>query len=279
ANALFAATRLAGAPDPVTPTDTRSDESQEAYIQLVRSAQRASNRGNTVAAAILRMRASRIAPAAQTAPTRQAAEGDIDQLATRLAGALRLSEAEKSDWARHLKLLLEKADQGAQPTEAKVLYDLQNACIDYEKEIYTVDLGEWVMSAGKRSIMQPLPSQRLVRINNDVRAAIGRLNEVRLADVDRSHLTRLMQAALDRGEELLRSRFGPVLRTAMEDVGLRPRGPVTAAAFEKIVAELIDRISRNGFLTFMELRDTLSRNQLKMPDLAEAEDFLRGDPL
>lgn len=279
AAALFAATRLDGAPDPVTPTDTRSDESQEAYWKLVRGAQRAEDKNNIVGAAILRMRASRIAPAAKTGPTRQEAEANINQLGDRLALALRLTDDELADWARYLTLLLDKADQGVRPAEAKVLQDLQKACLDSEQMIYTIDLVEWALSAGKRPVMQPLPSQRSVRVNNHLRAAIGRLNEVRLSDADRNHLDRLMKAALARSEEALRAKFGPVLRTALEDVGLRPEGAVALAAFEKVVAELIDRISQDGYLTFMELRDTLSRNQLKLADLAEAEDYIKGDPL
>ena len=34
-----------------------------------------------------------------------------------------------------------------------------------------------------------------------------------------------------------------------------------------------------GFLTFSDLRDIISGNQLKLPDLAEPQDFIRGDPL
>src|SRR5262245_49327786 len=81
---LFARTRLEGAADPVQPVDARTDDSQEVYWSLVRAAQKAANSGNLVSAAILRMRASRVAPAAQTLPTRQEAEKDIAQLGKRL---------------------------------------------------------------------------------------------------------------------------------------------------------------------------------------------------
>src|SRR5580700_11411434 len=46
-----------------------------------------------------------------------------------------------------------------------------------------------------------------------------------------------------------------------------------------MIDELLDRIAEFGFLTFGDLRDAISRNQLKLPDLAEAYDFLQGDPL
>ncbi len=276
---LFKQTRLQGAADPVQPVDSRSDETQELYWKLVRQAQNAALSGNLVGAAILRMRASRVAPAAQTLPTRQEAEKDIAQLAQRLAAALQLTEAETSDWTRHLTLLLDKADQGNRPMEARVLEDLLRVCEDHEKEIYTLDLVEYILSGGKRPIKRPLPSQRLVRITKHLRATVPKLGPVRLSDTDRNHLTRLIQQALHKTEESLRSRFRPVLETALVDVGLKPQGPLQQAAFDKMVAELLDRISDYGFLTFAELRDTISRNQLKLPDLRDPEDFVRGDPL
>ncbi len=191
---LYISTRLRDAPDPIPTTDTRSDESQEAYWRLVRSAQGAALEGNTVGAAILRMRASRIAPAALTLPTRNEAEADIAHLSKRLAAALGLNETETSDWTRHLTLLLDKADQGARPTEAKVLEDLQKVCLDHERDVYTLDLVEYVMSGGKRPIKRPLPSQRLVRITKHLRSTAQKLGEVRLSDTDRKHLAGLLQA-------------------------------------------------------------------------------------
>jgi hypothetical protein len=276
---LFTRTRLAGAADPIQPVDMRSDESQEVYWKFVRSAQKAAIKGNTVGAAILRMRASRVAPAALTLPTRQEAEKDIAQLTRRLAEALTLSETEKADWTRHLTLLLDKADQGSRPMEARVLEELQKVCLDHEYEICTLDLVEYLMSGGKRPIKRPLPSQRLVRIAKHLRSAIATLGKVRLSDTDRNHLTRLIQQALGRTEEGLQARFRPVLVTALEDVGLKPGGPLEQAAFDKMVAELLERISNYGYLTFAELRDTVSRNQFKLPDLSEPEDFIKGDPL
>src|SRR5262249_41031914 len=112
-----------------------------------------------------------------------------------------------------------------------------------------------------------------------LRTALGRLSAVRLADSDRLHLQRLLESALHKAEEGLRARFKPVLAAALEDVGLAARDPVDRAAFDKVVEELLDRISEYGFLTFSQLRDTLSRNQLKLPDLGDPQTFIRGDPL
>jgi hypothetical protein len=135
------------------------------------------------------------------------------------------------------------------------------------------------MSGFRRPIKRPLPSQRMVRITKHLRNALGRLGGVRLSDRDRDHLNRLLQTALQRSEEGMRAKFGPVLTQALQDVGLQPRNALERVSFAKVVAELLDRIIAVGFLTFSDLRDALSRNQLKFPDLGGPEDLIRGDPL
>src|SRR6202011_4610330 len=105
--------------------------------------------------------------------------------------------------------------------EARLLYDVQQVCIDFEREVYKLDLVEWAASAGKRPIKRPLPSQRLVRIAKHLRSAAQRLPMTRLMDQDRQQLARLLQVALHRSEERLRSRFRPILTDALHDADLR----------------------------------------------------------
>jgi hypothetical protein len=278
-DALFASTRLPGAPAPVVKSDCSSDESDDYYWKLVHSAERAARAGNTVRAAILRTRAARVAPGALTLGTRAEAQADLQRLTARLQAALKLNEQEAVEWAKDLPALLDKADQGYWAVEARLLYDLQKVCLDHEKDVYALDVVEWVISAGKRPIKRPLPSQRIVRITKHLRSAAERLTGARLLDSDRQHLSRLMQTALKQTEERLRERFRPILTAAFHDVGLEPRNLPERTAFHKIIEELLDRISAYGFLTFSDLRDSISRNQLKMPDLADPQEFVRGDML
>lgn len=276
---LFARTRLKGAPDPKPAADTSSDESHEYFKRLIRAAERAAQTGNTVRAAILRTKAARVSPGNLTEQTRRDAQTDLLHLMRRLEAALELSPTESTKWASHLGELLDRADQGLRPVEADILFDLQKACVDHEKDIYTVSLVEWALSGGKRPIQRPLPSQKLVRIGNHIQSARQRLTRARLSDGARNHLFRLMDSALHRSEERLRTRLRPVLEAALHDVGLLPDNPPERTAFEKIIEEILDRIIAHGFLTFGDLRDTLSRNELKLPDLVDPKSFVRGDPL
>lgn len=276
---LFSRTRLQGAPDPVVKTDKSSDESYDYYWKLMASAERESASGNPVRAAILKTGAARVAPAERTQQTRESALEDMRRLTARLEKALELSPEEAAAWMQHLPALLDKADQGTRPVEASLLFDLQKACLDHERNIYSLDLVEWAVSAGRRPIKRPLPSQRWVRLNRHLRSACQRLTSARLSDADRLQLGQLLQSAQQRHEERLRGRFRPILRDAFLDVGLRPQNPTESVSFEKILEELLDRITTNGFLTFSDLRDAISRNQLKLADLADPHEFIRGDPL
>jgi hypothetical protein len=282
---LFRETKLQGAPDPSGSTDTRTDEFLEVYWRLVRQAQRAEQSKDNVTAAVLLMRAFRISPPTLTNQTRQDAQQQIRQLVERLDAALPKDpknlepKSSKETWIENLLPLLERIDQGNRPIEVQALEDLQRLCETAENEVFTLDLLEYFTSLGKRPIKRPLPSQKHVRFVSLLRSFNSKLDEVRLEEVARGKLHGLVKNALQHAESSLRARFGPILRTALEDVGMRPNTPLESVAFEKMIDELLDRLSNYGYLTFAELRDTISRNQLKMPDLTGPEDFFRGDPL
>ncbi len=277
--ALFQSTRLPGAPDPGLSVASSPHEAHEFFYDLVRESDAAEQGGNLVRAAIQRSQAARVAPAAQAYDTRKQAVALLETLLRRLQPALEISAEEAPEWSKHLPELLDKADQGSRPPEAYLLYDLQKVCLDFEREIYTLDLVEWLLSGGKKPVQRPLSSQRFVRVTRHVRSAAQRLTMARLSENDRKHFAGLLQGALARCEDRVRERFRPMLTSALEDVGLGPRNAAERTAFLKLTEEALDRILEYGFLTFSDLRDALSRNQLKLPDLSDPQDFIRGDPL
>jgi hypothetical protein len=300
AAALFASTRLPGAPEPVVRTDTSSDESHSYYWKLVRHAERAALEGDLVRAAIERTRAARVAPPALGQDTRAAAFRNLKDLTLCLQGALpqklsvvscplpaggssplttENSQLATEEWLQVLPALLDKADQGRWPVEAKLLYDLQKLCHEHGQKLYSLDLVEWALWMGKRPLKRPLSLLQLVRATNHLRLAAGRLTLVRVSDEDRQHLTRLLQGALHASEERLRERVRPILRDAFHDVGLVARDAPGQVAVDKMIDELLDRVTENSFFTFSDLRDTIAANQLKLADLADPHEFWQGDPL
>jgi len=275
----FKKTHLTGSPAPVPKTDDQADESHDYYYRLDRSARRSAASGDTVLAAIQQTKAARVAPAALTSPAQAAARQHVYTLINRLKPVLNLSDDEVEAWKKVLPALLDKADQGNRPVEAALLYDLQRACLDHEQTIYTLDIFEWLLSAGYKPIRRPLDGQKFVRVPNHLRNAVRRLTAARLTDADRQSLGALLRDALDRSEDRLRQRFRPVLTDALHDAGMRPTSLPEQAAVAKTVEELLDRISAAGFLGFPDVRDAIARGMMKLPDLSGPQEYLRGDPL
>ena len=84
---------------------------------------------------------------------------------------------------------------------------------------------------------------------------------------------------LRRAGTRLRERFRPAIASSLEEVGLRPANVPERVASKKLVEELLDQIVERDFLTMSDLRDGISRNNLKLPDLESGRQFFSGDQL
>jgi hypothetical protein len=296
ADALFAATRPLGAEDPVhaapapraadgeepvepPPEPEPSIPSEARYHLWSERAIRVAAVGNTVKATILRARAlAVVSPELRTA-AEAAVEAGLNRLADRLRAALGLDAEQTREWRHVLAALMPRATGLLWPREARLLYDLQKVCIDHEREIFALDVVEWALSLGRRPIKRPLPGQPDILTLKHLRSALRRLSGARLPAATREHLERLLHAAIHHSETLVRERFQPRVEEAIREVGLRPRNLPERVALAKLTEELLDRVVERGFLSMGDLRDALSRNNLKLPDLAGPRQFLFGDQL
>ncbi|MFM7057587.1 MAG: hypothetical protein ACKO2P_11770 [Planctomycetota bacterium] len=298
AEALFRSTQLYGAALPdLTPhvirdetrlTHTRRDwsaasssaPSDRAWLRALRRRDRANERGNTVAAVVHSVFA---ANAAATDEKRFSAEekirADVACLVQRLRRAISFPAEETEDWQASLRELASNAVQGFWNSERRLLYDLQKVCIDHERTIYRVDLVKWVASRGKRPLRRPLDGLREVLMTRHLASAERRLADVRLSGVDRERLTALLQRAASLSEEQMRQRMRPVLLQTLQEVQLVPTNIPEQVAADKLVEDALDCISDRGYLTLGYLRDSISRNDLKLPDLSDIRDLWRGDYL
>jgi len=299
ADRLFEATRLAGAPDPedrcelVRSLDGAMEEieprepqptaaerpSAKKCRRLMRKALRWAALGNVVRAAIQRAKALRCAPAELTERLASAVRSDVHLLTRRLLAALELGDATPRLWQTSLLALVQQTPHGIWTPEARLLYDLQKTCVDYERKLFTVDLVEWALSRGRRPIKRQLPNQRDVLMLKHLRSAAGRLPSARLSRSDRRQLWLLLGEAQRRVESRLRRHLRPQIDAALDAVGLIAQNLPETVARKKLVEELLDRIGDRGYLTMGDLRDAISRNNLKLPDASDPREFLRGDPL
>lgn len=293
--AIHAVTRLAGtnSPQPAnhledhdwpdqTDRVTNADPlrpSPPVYWRLIARAEKVGSVGNVVKAAILRQKAARQALPDRSREATNLAQAELVRLARRLQPVLELTDDETREWADALTPLLEQADQGLRTAEAKVLYDLQKVCVEHERGVYKLDLLAWVRNLGRVPLRRNLPVLRLVLVTKHLQSAARKLASARVTGIARSRLSHLIATAVDRANGLLRDRLRPQIDETLSAEGLLPGNVPERVAFRKIVEELLDRIVNRGHLNFGQLRDTLSQNNLKLPDVTSLWELLTGDLL
>lgn len=292
AEELFHTSRPRGAPttpDNLEPVETAATlpprpERQHSFTQWEyrrkeRMARKAARRGNDVRAAIVQMRlaCSRDREIAQVA--REDARLHLEQLGVRLQKALDLTEQEKEEWLVALVPTLRPAAEGFWTVTARLLYDLQKACLDHERGICAVDLLRWLTSLGRTPLRRELPAHREVMVLRHLRSALRRLPAARLTPRQRERLGRVLGRAVALAAQRCRTWFRPRLEAALTEVDLTAGNLPERVARDKVREEWLDTVVERGVLTMGDLRDALSRNQLKLPDLASVREFIHGDKL
>lgn len=262
--------------------------SNQEIARLIAAADAARKRGNNVRAALLRLTAATgaISGEREAIAIRAAARKDLEQLNDRLGAALRPPNGEASgadlEWTSLLLMVAEEATlrRGLRyPIEARLLYDLQAACVESERAERAVDLVTWVLSFGGRPIVRPLPLTRQVRVARAMRLAEEKLRHVRVATADRRLLAKLLRLARERADDNVRRALRPKILEVLSGVGLRPVNTPERVALRKLVEELLDQAVLRGHMSIGGLRDAVSRNQMKLDDLSSVRELLDGDAL
>ncbi len=295
---LYVATRLYGAPDPDTTPQINLDETQlsgvrqdwiesgptrpseRRYERQRTRRDRATERGNSVAAGLAAMQAAEVATTPeQREQALEIAESDISAVVRRLQSALTFDDSEIETWHSSLRELFRNSTHGFWNADKKLLHDLQKVCLDNERVTYKVDLVKWIVSRGRRPLRRALSNLREVMMAKHLASSASRLVYVRLSGAEREQLTSLLHEAAQLAEVQMRERMRPALRQTLLDVGLRPGNIPEEVAFDKLIEESLDCIAYRGYLTMGYLRDSISRNDLKLADLTDPAELFRGDHL
>lgn len=298
ADEIAAKTKLYGATEPdLTPHVARDEaslistrrnwtlgtgitQSDRSYIRLLRRRDKNNDRGNTVAAMVNAILASQRATSAdKRAAAIEKARADIAFLTERLRRAIEFREETTENWHSSLWELATNSVHGFWNSEKRLLYDLQKVCLDHERVTYKVDLVKWIVSRGRRPLRRPLSNLREVTMAKHLASAASRLVYVRLSGIERERLTQLLHDAARLAEEQMRTRMRPALSETLLAVGLKPTSVPEQVAFDKLVEDSLDCIASRGYLTMGYLRDAISKNDLKLPDLQELKELYRGDYL
>ena len=236
--------------------------------------------GNLVRAALLTQRCRRADPS-RDALLRQQVEADLTRLVERLVAALKLPAEQVPDWLEALREVVGPAARyrGDWPREARLLYDLQKVVVDLSREPEVIEVVPWVRFLGKLPLRRKLPLVPLVQAVQHLQRAQKRLSATRLPAPVGQRLDDLIERARLAQTQQVHERLLPILHGTLDEVGLRPANLPEALARDKLADELLGTLCRRGYLQIGDLRDALSRNQLKMPDLASPLEFWRGDAL
>jgi hypothetical protein len=241
----------------------------------------AARRGNDVRGALLQWRLRELARGDDLAG-KQADRGitrRIDRLARRLEAAVAAGLPNRGTIATVLAAVLDQARGSAWSQPARFLYDLQKICVDAERESYRTRLLSWAFTLGRVSLIKPLPAQRVALVHRHAAAAFRRLPALDLPGPLGEQAVALLAAAMRTTEAEVRTRLGPPVRECLTAADLEPATLVEQAAFDALVDELLDGIVERGFESFGNVRDAVSRSQVKLPDLAGVDELVTGDPL
>ncbi|MBU6222221.1 MAG: hypothetical protein KGR24_05650 [Planctomycetes bacterium] len=245
---------------------------------LRRQADRTALKGNFVRASLDEWRAAMARP--ETArPATGRLERQVDAFARRLGWALDLDASQVDDATTFIRQLVERSRGSSWSPQARLLYDLQKICVDSERESFRTQLLGWLLTAGRRPLAVPLPCQRLVLIHRHAVAAAARLASLDLPEPLRVVGAGLLTTAVDTTAAAAREPLRHKVEAAIAAAGLAPRYLVEEAALAKLVDELLDAIVERGFVSFGSVRDAVSGNQLKLPDLQGPTEWLAGDEL
>ena len=272
--ALLAASRPPGAPDkPVLeqPAPAPAAPPPAFVLPAARKvAARARERGNHARAAIFAMRGG------DPDIARRELVALVEQLGRVLGGA---------DTAGWVDALVPVARVAAAQRSlrygigARLLHDLQAACTEADREVKAVDAIGWALSRGRRALVRSLPATREVRIARHIHAAGKRVSGCELATSDeRVKLAAVVRAITAHADGQLRTALRPAILAALHGVGLTPSGVPERVAEKTLVDELLDRAVAVGRLSLGDLRDAISRNDLKLADL-QLRELASGDPL
>ena len=260
-------------------SDDLQSEANQYFIRLQRLADQSLEKDRLVNAAILRVMASRVAPAHKTEPARKMARAHLRQLVLAIHQRLGLREDQVDEATAVLDPLLEKADQGHKNREEKLLNELENIHDDVVSPPQVLDIMGWVLSGGVSRLRRPMVLVDVIRATRFLRMAQQHLTFTRIDNSARQSVESLLRTARLSNENEVRAQIGPALSQALGDAGFSPTSHLGKLALGQIVETLIDRILEQGFLTFQNLRDTLAVSPVKMPDLADFAQWVRGDAL
>ncbi|WP_437228206.1 hypothetical protein SH661x_000779 [Planctomicrobium sp. SH661] len=252
-------------------------DSLAVFRQLMAKAAAAAELGNSVKGALTYLRASRQAPSGHEAEAQAAADRELVTFSQRLQRVFQLTDDEAEQWRVALQPLLLPAVDGFWSTEARLLYDLQKVCSEQERGVYRVDLIDWIRTFGRRPLRRSLPLMQDALTLRHLRTVQRRIALARISPGEQAQLAHLLEGVLPRIETRSRDRLRQIINDVFDEVGFIPHNVLEVVARRKLVEELLDRIVERSYFNLGDLRDAISKNDLKLADVTTLSALVFGD--
>jgi hypothetical protein len=237
---------------------------------------RSSQVGNHLKAAICWNLAANSSSGENVARLRESGQAELKILVDKLRTALGQDESSIEEWLTGLSSVLDLATTSFWSAEARMLYDLQKICAEFEAESCRANLFGWLVSFGREPLTRSMPLLKYVLMATHIRSAQRRMGKTRLGNPELIRVKALLEHAEELAESLLRETIRPLINHQLDQVYLMPENVPERVARKKLVEEMLDNLVEYGSLTSSNFRDALSKGDLKLRDVSGRE-LLIGD--
>lgn len=183
-----------------------------------------------------------------------------------------------ASWEHTLRLLALRAGAAPRMTvspEAKLLELLDRVARLRARPAYLIWISFQRRPGGRRPLVRRGDMLRLVQVARLLSAVADRAESLRLPPASGSVVLPTLRKASEHTRAHAERTLRVKLTAALGRAGLRAQSGLEAVGRDRLIEELVDRILARGFVSLPQLRDAVSRNDLKLPDAG----FGRRDPL
>lgn len=149
---------------------------------------------------------------------------------------------------------------------AAALKTLQRSYLDKERDFFLTQLGRWILAFGRVPIQVGLAQYGLVRSLHYLQSMQQKINYLPLSEAQRARWMKPLDTAHHFLDASIRSTFGPKIKDAMEEAGFHAHNAQESVAQSKIREELLDLVIERGQFSFSDVRDVISRNDMRLSD-------------
>ncbi|MDG4553765.1 MAG: sulfite exporter TauE/SafE family protein [Candidatus Competibacter sp.] len=203
----------------------------------------------------------------------------VEALAHGLAATWRL-DAQSTRVLEHLMQRLLDEPATARPSSpcSRLLHGLERVFLEGRTDYYRLQPVVWLWSGGRQPLRLGLPFQGSLKALRVLNAAKADLDQSPWSGAEVSYFSAPLRTLGDRIGQRLRQQVLPRLHGLLDTADFLPGDLRQQVARNVLREELFDIVLRRWHLRFTDLRDSVARNELRLPD-PNWRELLLGDRL